>query len=1125
MSNVFKTGAGGTPAQYTGVFMSDSAYGQCIPYVYGKTRIAGRCIFTADLTGYQSGGKKGGKSQSLTFFDIDGDFVCGYGPFEALTQSCWVSGTWYYQTYGSQTFNLTGTNAVWNLTVTNQPATLYTIMGVAVADTTTPSFTDYVAPGITRTFTATGNGWIPLYNSEFPSPNSGNISRAGIPYATYNATVGSTSVTVTFPSAVTNPTIIVYYNYATAGGGVTQTLAQVTADRHAVRPSSGIVFERELGTGPEGAGAWPEFSGFGGTQLPIGTNQQFNQYRPEVKGLFGLGNQSNSINIAVNGNHYDYVPVVTSGDCNPADIILDLITSGNHIDIAGTIGSHITWNHGLGFTSFYPDITDINGYYYARFGGILKDESNLWSSSYPGNGTNIGLNAIRNYCLAYGLFISGTIESQTAAAQVLGDLCKIANCAPCWDGAALDFVPYCEISNYANGAEYIAPTAAGPSFTFKVSDFIVEKDAPPVTVKHQRAQDNINSLLVQFQDATLQYSNNQVICSDTQDIFKQGAMPGSALWFPMIQDGIIATRVGYAQLHRAIIVERDTYQFKLSPAWGPILSLMDFVTLPWQAFVPDSTTTGGALNLNNQPIPVRITKITENADLSLEIEAEGFYYGASAPIPPTQAGNPTSGGGTGGNGGIPPVNINPPIIFEAIPAITPIPELWFCLSGPPVDGGCDIWMSSDGGSTYQQIGTLAGNQTMGLTYNSDYPLHADPDSSDTLYVDLTESATTLTSFGVTQQNQFQSLCLLTPGGTVTLPNDVVLTIPYELIAYGLVTLASANKYSLSPVIRRGAYNTPIADHPIGSNFSFILDGNVFKWALPANLVGVTLNFKFPAFNTQGAQTQQLAGLPIYAFTPSGQVGFNQQLYTISPAPCLYQGQSGGWPGIDTNSATWTDPTRVYWPEITAQWTDGTTATYEANDAGTVVFTVSTGGQLAYCGCFDPTRIGEPPAGPTFADLSASTHYNLAGYTRFGTILSNAFSGGGGTGGGTPGPANDFYINVPVAAGPYAASQQLFFAEPPRNVTMPSGLLRTTAGCQTAPAGNVTVTLQKNGSSIGTVNFTAGSKIPTITFSAAVSFGGNSGAGVSADSFSIVAPATADAAFAGFWMNIWTTRAN
>jgi hypothetical protein len=509
--------------------MSDSAYGQPIPYVYGKTRISGRCIYTANLTGYQSGGKKGGKSQSLSFFDIDGDFICGYGPFEAMTQSCWVSGTWYYQTFGSQTFNLTGTNTIWNLTVSNQPATLYTVMGVAVADSTVGSFTDYVAPGITRSFTSTGNGWIPLYNSEFVSPNSGNISRAGIPYATYNGTVGSTAVTVTFPVAVTNPTIIVYYNYATSGGGSTQTLAQVTADRHAVRPSSGIVFERELGTGPEFAGGWPEFSGFGGTQLPIGTNQQFNQYRPEVKALFGMGNQSNTINIVVGGTHYSYTPVVTAGDCNPADIILDLITSGNHIDIGNSLVVQVTWNHGLGFSSFFANSAPINGLFYSRFGGILLDESNLWSSSYPNNGTNQGLNAIRNYCLAYNIFISGALESQTAASQILGDLCKIANCAPCWSGAALDFVPYCEISKYGNGATYTAPTSAGPTFNFKVSDFIVQKDTPPVIVKHQRAQDNINSLIVQYQDASLQYSNNQVLCSDVQDILRQGAMPGSPL--------------------------------------------------------------------------------------------------------------------------------------------------------------------------------------------------------------------------------------------------------------------------------------------------------------------------------------------------------------------------------------------------------------------------------------------------------------------------------------------------------------------------------------------------------------------------------------------------------------------
>src|SRR5262249_34694712 len=109
---------------------------------------------------------------------------------------------------------------------------------------------------------------------------------------------------------------------------------------------------------------------------------------------------------------------------------------------------------------------------------------------------------------------------------------------------------------------------------------------------------------------------------------------------------------------------------------------------------------------------------------------------------------------------------------------------------------------------------------------------------------------------------------------------------------------------------------------------------------------------------------------------------------------LYQGQPGGFPGVDANSVTWTDPARVYWPQFTMTGIDGTIASYQANDAGITVFTNSTGGQQAYVSINDPTHKGQPPSGPAFADLNAAVHYNQPGYIQIGTIISNAFAGPG-----------------------------------------------------------------------------------------------------------------------------------
>jgi hypothetical protein len=121
---------------------------------------------------------------------------------------------------------------------------------------------------------------------------------------------------------VTNPTFIVFFHYAVPiKGGILLILGQVSA-------------ETELGQGGNSGQpiVYPEFSGCGGENIQLGTTPQFPQLSVEVKGLFGMGNQGpgGSLVQGVN-NQFTYVQQETSGDCCPADAILDLVTSGNHI--------------------------------------------------------------------------------------------------------------------------------------------------------------------------------------------------------------------------------------------------------------------------------------------------------------------------------------------------------------------------------------------------------------------------------------------------------------------------------------------------------------------------------------------------------------------------------------------------------------------------------------------------------------------------------------------------------------------------------------------------------------------------------------------------------------------------
>lgn len=77
----------------------------------------------------------------------------------------------------------------------------------------------------------------------------------------------------------------------------------------------------------------------------------------------------------------------------------------------------------------------------------------------------------------------------------------------------------------------------------------------------------------------------------------------------------------------------------------------------------------------------------------------------------------------------------------------------------------------------------------------------------------------------------------------------------------------------------------------------------------------------------------------------------------------------------------------------------------------------------------------------------------------------------------------------------------------RIVTFPLGLPTSQAGCVAAPTAAVALSILQNGNPIGTINYSAGAVAGSFTFTSEVTF--NPG-----DVLTVIAPATADATFAG-----------
>lgn len=783
--------------------------------------------------------KKSGQQNYIFFEDVD--FLLGYGPMEGITGATFEQ-QYYWETDQTFTFSGSGTSSFTlpiSLSSISPPVSGGTpvcyfnlVVSVSIDVSYSVAVTDYGGVPVTLSGTTTQ----PLHNQAFPAPNSGDWVHSGEPYAVFNTTPGSLSVTIHGGGSYT-ANIVAAYNtnlWSTdLGSGVTTILSALQA-----------TFESQLGSA--GALAVPaspqpqlaDFSGLAMIPANLGSGGTLHNYNLVCKGLYGLS---------------------ANGDCNPADIIGDLICSGNRTGAT-------VWNHGLGLSSTTG---------FSRWGGILQDEPNM-----TGSGTqSIGLQSVRNYCQAYGIYVSLVVDTQQSAVQYIQELLEIASTAPVYDGFQLWMIPYSEVSAVGGGLTYTPSSSSGPVYTLVDDNYITSPGESPITIKHSRPSDNWNSIKVDFTQRFSQgpapynaigraptYIPGTVTLSDQCDIWQQGALPANSRTYRWIHDPVVAGNVAAALLRRHLSFERTTYAFKLQPQFFTLIP-MDVVLLS-SAYLPFS------------PFPVRITKISEAQDFSLDVEAEMYVYGATVPQFPGTV--PPPGGVTSFNCGDPGA-VNPPAILQPMPQMSSASEIWIGVSGASINyGGCGVWLSTDGGLNYVRLGSVVGQNTMG-TNTSAYPVGVDPDATNTLHLDLTESFGALPTYSAGQRDLFESLCFLAGGGTVTI-GGVAVTIPYELIAYQAANLTTAYNYDLPPSIRRGVYGTPIAAHPAGTIFSF-LESNVFRTPMSLGWIGLTLYFKFTAFNVCGGGEQLLSDPLVipYPYTPWG----------VSPATLPPPGGGGG----------------------------------------------------------------------------------------------------------------------------------------------------------------------------------------------------------------------------------------
>jgi hypothetical protein len=237
-------------------------------------------------------------------------------------------------------------------------------------------------------------------------------------------------------------------------------------------------------------------------------------------------------------------------------------------------------------------------------------------------------------------------------------------------------------------------------------------------------------------------------------------------------------------------------------------------------------------------------------------------------------------------------------------------------------GGAQVWISTDN-ATYALAGTVFRGARQGVL-TATLPAASDPDTTDTLAVDMAMSGGQLLSGTQADADNFVTLCYCDG----------------ELISYETATLTAPYQYNLT-YLRRGIYGTPISTHLAGSSFARfgLSDPYLFKYSYPGSLVGQTIYVKLQPFNTFGQELTALSALNPTSYTLTGNGSVPPAYYVsgaFSGAPtasepvfrCVFSGTVNFPAGLTGSAAG---------AEIAATGTATFTIEKNGTSVGTMVF--------------------------------------------------------------------------------------------------------------------------------------------------------------------------------------------
>ncbi len=855
------------PTRVNEVQINQSVLGYPLPVVLGKGKVQQSLLWVDGMTAklVSQGGKGIGGGKGGTQYLYSADVIAGLcnGPISAIGD-VWCAGSWLSNNSTSESYTISGGSPVY--TPTNAGSGVFIDHGVYLPTSYSGTYSDVGSSGTVLSGTdnvpflamAYGTSLASGQYSVDPATNNYHFAAADagktvtISYAfalniikqqerdlvpsgrniavggvltfheddgvVYNSgpnigkaltkVSGTPSATGTYSVSGSGPAT---YHFATGDIGVQVIITFKVQNNSAVPTGAPGTLNFAVYEGFKGQAVWSLLtSTFPGAALGY-TMVAYVAYNPMTLG-YAADIQQNVFEV-LTGDSYGGGIV----DCNPIQCLLQVLTNP-------------VWGLGAGAVPFPASVID-NG-----SGGTWGTAA--WGSRQV-NGTAF------TWFAANGFFISPVIDHQDSAASIMSKWLEAGQCAAFMSEGLLKLVPFGDTSTAGNGCTWTAPSF----FAAALDDtcFVQKQEGEePVKISSSPWQDAYNTVQVQWNNRGAQYSPEITPESDQAAINRYGSRIEDPQSWDFITTLAAATFAASMRVKRNVYT-RNTYEFTLPFAYS-FLECMDVVDI--------TTSSQWAAGLNNANLsivnlPVRITKIVDNPDGTLNITAEDYPFGVHQP---TLYNKGIGSGQTRQNIFEDPGDTTG-VIFEAPSRLANYQrgEVWIGATGASANwGSCNVFVSMDG-TTYKQIGTVDSQARLG-TLASTMLTGNDPDTANSLVVNLAENSPALEAGTTADADQANTLAY----------------VDGELIAYSACQITGQDQYTMGTYIRRGLFGSTIGVHFAGSEF-VRLDENVFQFEYDPTWAGKTVYFKLQSVNTFGNAAQDLSTLTAIPFLITGQL--------------------------------------------------------------------------------------------------------------------------------------------------------------------------------------------------------------------------------------------------------------